>query len=73
MDHQPGRLVDHQQMLVLVDDDEGDILRLIMRGGGIGDGEGEGLAAAHLDRRIAMQGSAGRERAALDQHLQPLA
>ncbi len=39
MDDHPGRLVDDQQMLVLEDDVERDVLRLVMRRPGLGHGD----------------------------------
>jgi hypothetical protein len=74
VDDQPGRLVDDQQMLVLEDDRQRDVLRLVVRRLRLGDGERERLVAADLGRRVARRacrrgGSARR----LDQRLQPLA
>ncbi len=53
MDDQPGRLVDDEEMLVLIGDDEGDILRLVMRRAGIGDGEDIMFVPADFRGRIA--------------------
>ena len=74
VDDEPGGLVDDEQMLVLIDDAELDLLRLVVRGLGGGDGEGEGLVALHLDRRVAHREPVGAgQRAGLGQHLEPFA
>ena len=53
MDDQPGRLVDDQQMLVLEDDGERDVLRLVVRRLRLGDRQLERLVALDLGRRVA--------------------
>jgi hypothetical protein len=40
VDDETGRLINDEEMLVLIGDDEGDILRLVMRGAGVRDGKG---------------------------------
>ena len=55
MDDHPGRLVDDEQMLVLEDDVERDVLRLVMRGLRLGDGDLDRLPATRLHRGIAHQ------------------
>ena len=48
MDDQPGGLVDHQQMLVLEDDRQRDVLRLVMGRLRLGDRQREALVAVDL-------------------------
>ena len=52
MDHQPRGLVDHDQVVVLVDDDERDVLGLGPGGGGRRQGDLDLLAAADLDAGV---------------------
>ena len=53
MDDQPGGLVDDQQMLILEDNPQRDVLRFVVRGRGLRNGEQERLAAADLEGRVA--------------------
>ncbi len=55
MHHQPRRLVDHDQMLVLIGDDERDLLRLVVCGAGFGDRHREQRAGPGLGGGIAHQ------------------
>ena len=74
VDDQPGGLVDDQQMLVLEDDAERDVLRLVVRR--LGPGTARVKASSPLTlvagSRTALP-SARVSAPALDQHLQPLA
>ena len=71
MDHQSGRLVDHQQMLVLEDDRQRDILRLVMGWRGIGHRQREAFVAFDLGRRVAKCLAVAGQSAGLGQDLQP--
>ena len=73
MNDQPGRLVDHQQMLVFEEDGERDFLRFVVRRLGLGNGQAELLAARDLGCRVAERGAAAVQRAGADQRFQPLA
>ena len=74
VDDQPGGLVDDQQMLVLEHDRQRNVLRLVMRRGGLGHRQLECFVAVDLVRRIADRlARAGLQRTAADQRLQPLA
>ena len=73
MDHQPGRLVDHQQMLVFIDDRQRDFLRLVVGGLRVGKRQREALVAFHLDRRIAYSRAVTGQSAGLGQHLEAFA
>ena len=73
MDDQAGRLVDDQQVLVLEDDAQRNVLRLVMRGRRLGNLDPEVLVAAYLCSGITDPICARRNRAAADQGLQPFA
>ena len=74
MDDQAGRLVDHDQMLVLVDDGECNILRHIMGRRGLRQAQLIIAARPRLGGRIAHRDTLGIEdAAAADQRLDALA
>ncbi len=73
MDDQARGLVDDQQMLVLEDDPQGDVLRLVVRGLGLGHREEEELVPADFLRGIADRPALRFDGAAADQGLQPFA
>jgi GNAT superfamily N-acetyltransferase len=72
MHDQPGRLVDHQQMIVFMNDGERDILGDRIRWAGFGHVQCERLAALHLGGRIPDHSSRAGQAPALHQVLQAL-
>ena len=73
VDDEAGGLVDNDQMFVFVSDDEGDILRLVVRQRGVGHRDVQPIPRARALGGIAHHHPVARHRAAGDQHLQPLA
>ena len=74
MDDQPGGLVDDQQMLVLENDPERDLLRLVMGRRRFGHGDRVKAARTRLGGRIANRDALRtRDSAARNQGLEPLA
>ena len=72
MDHQAGRLVDHEQMLVLVDDRQRDFLRLVVGRLRCRNCQCETLVALHLDCRVPDGFAIASKCAGLGQDLQTL-
>ena len=73
VDDEAGGLVDNDQMFVFVSDDEGDILRLVVRQRRVGHRDVQPIPRARALGGIAHHHPVARHRAAGDQHLQPLA
>lgn len=74
MDDHASRLVDDDEMLVLVNDDQIDLLRHRLGRRGLGNGEGKSRFGAHLERRIADRRTAGSaDMTGEDQRLHALA
>ena len=72
MDNETGRLVDDQQMLVLEDDPQRDVLRLVVSRRWLRNRKQERFASTDLQRRVANgRGPEGFQGAATDQSLQP--
>src|SRR5258708_21836371 len=73
VDHQSGRLVDDEQMLILKDDLKRYLLRFIMRGFRLRNGQAKRFFAADFGRRIAPRSAFALHGAATDQRLQSFA
>ena len=71
--HQPRRLVHHDEVLVLISDDQRNVLRHVVRGRGQRNRDLERVARRHPLRRVAGEQPLARDVAGRNQHLQPLA
>src|SRR6185369_16289752 len=71
MDDESRGLIDNQQVLVLENDPQWNVLRLVVRRLRFRDGEHESLVAAHFQGRVAQRSSGSLDGAASDQVLEP--